>query len=451
MGVITGAGVPDSSWYYSCSLLVQDGCTPERRECQESEARMLDPTPSKDIASMLEPAPLSELLIQQPDVPGPFGNYYLLEHISTGGMAEIFRAAYTGLEGFERTVAIKMLLPSMSWDEMYHDMLVDEARICSLLNHANIVKVYDLGRVGHYLYIAMEYVRGKTLHRLFHRSQKSMTQLPLPMVCFVVMKICSALEYAHGRTDPDGQTLGIVHRDISLPNVIISYTGEVKLIDFGIAKATGRRNRTQKGILKGKYQYMSPEQVKGDEVDHRSDIFSTGTVLYELLTLCHPFRGDTPFQILSKIYHAEVPPPSQHKPDIPADLERIVLKAMARCPEDRFQSAGEFYDALQQFIFDHRQVYSSRKLSDFMSRSFGEELIEEQLSLARLSGQTPSARESWQTARPKTWTMPAIPSMQDFCSLRAAPAPFSDCETQDLRLELSPELANTSLTPSWHA
>ena len=215
--------------------------------------------------------------------PIKFGKYLLLERIAVGGMAEVFVAKAFGVEGFERLLAIKKILPTMGEDGEFISMFVDEARIAVQLSHANIVQVLELGKHDDNLYIAMEYISGRDLRQVIERFRKRAQPMPIPQVCLMVAEVCEALDYAHRKRDARGQPLGIVHRDVSPQNVIVSFEGETKLIDFGIAKAESRLQKTQAGILKGKFSYMSPEQVRGQAVDGRSDIFAAGILLWELI------------------------------------------------------------------------------------------------------------------------------------------------------------------------
>ena len=215
--------------------------------------------------------------------PIKFGNYLLLERIAVGGMAEVFVAKAFGVEGFERLLAIKKIVPTMGEDAEFIHMFVDEARIAVQLSHANIVQVLELGKHDENLYIAMEYISGRDLRQLIERFRKREQSVPVPQACLIVAEVCEALDYAHRKRDAQGRPLGIVHRDVSPQNVLVSFEGEVKLIDFGIAKAESRLQKTQSGILKGKFSYMSPEQVKGQPIDGRSDVFACGILLWELV------------------------------------------------------------------------------------------------------------------------------------------------------------------------
>jgi len=216
--------------------------------------------------------------------PVKFGKYYLLERINVGGMAEIFKAKSFGEAGFERLVAIKRILPSVAEDHEFITMFVDEAKLAGQLTHPNIAQIFELGKVNETYFIALEYVAGRDLRAVFERVKKRNERVPIPMACYCVMKLCEGLDYAHNKKDAAGRNLDLVHRDVSPQNILLSWDGDVKLIDFGIAKAASKSSRTQAGILKGKFGYMSPEQVRGQKVDRRSDVFAAGIVLYELLT-----------------------------------------------------------------------------------------------------------------------------------------------------------------------
>src|SRR3954470_19172056 len=197
-------------------------------------------------------------------------------------MAEVFKAKATGVEGFERMVAVKRILPSIAEDEEFITMFIDEAKIAVQLTHANVAQIFDLGRVDGSFFIALEYVHGKDLRAIFNRGRQRGELLPIPMSCYAIMKLCEGLDYAHNKRDATGGFLNLVHRDVSPQNILVSYEGEVKIIDFGIAKAAGRSHQTQAGILKGKFAYMSPEQVQGRSIDRRSDIFAVGNILFEM-------------------------------------------------------------------------------------------------------------------------------------------------------------------------
>ncbi|MBN2714629.1 MAG: protein kinase [Deltaproteobacteria bacterium] len=302
--------------------------------------------------------------------PVPFGKYYLLDRISVGGMAEVFKAKAFGVEGFERLLAVKRILPSIAEDEEFITMFIDEAKIAVQLNHANIARIDDLGKVGDSYFIAMEYVEGKDLRAIFDRMRKKAQTVPFAMAAYMIMKMCEGLDYAHNKKDGAGRDLNLVHRDVSPQNVLISFDGQVKLIDFGIAKAAGKAGKTQAGILKGKFGYMSPEQVRGMPLDRRSDIFAVGICLWELLTGERLFIGESDFSTLEKVRNVDIVPPSSFNKRIPAELEKIVLKALSKGVEERYQSAMDLHDDLQSYMYTSGSFFSRKDLAAFMQEVF---------------------------------------------------------------------------------
>ena len=317
---------------------------------------------------------LSRTTLSQPI---PFGKYYLLERVNVGGMAEVFKAKATGVEGFERLVAVKRILPSIAEDEEFITMFIDEAKIAVQLTHPNVAQIFDLGKVDDSYFIALEYVRGKDMRAVFNRGRQNHEPVPVPMACYVMMKVCEGLDYAHNKRDAAGQFLNLVHRDVSPQNLLVSYDGEVKIIDFGIAKAAGKVGKTQAGILKGKFGYMSPEQVQGLEIDRRSDIFGLGICLYETLTGERLFVAETDFATLEKVRNVEIMPPSTYNRRIPEELEQIVLRALARDPDQRPQTAMELHDELQSFMYTSGSFFGRKDLSAFMRRMFAEGIARE--------------------------------------------------------------------------
>src|SRR5215831_17393005 len=333
--------------------------------------------------------------------PVPFGKYYLLERINVGGMAEVFKAKTFGVEGFERLLAVKRILPNIAEDEEFITMFIDEAKIAVQLQHANIAQIFDLGKVDESFFIALEYVHGRDMRSIFDRMRNKGESLPIAMACYVTMQVCEGLDYAHNKRDGQGQELNLVHRDISPQNVLCGYDGEIKLIDFGIAKAAGKASKTQAGILKGKFGYMSPEQVRGLPIDRRSDIFSVGIVLYELLTNERLFVGESDFSTLEKVRNVEIMPPSSYNKKIPEELERIVLKVLAKDPEDRYQNAIDLHDDLQALLHSIGQFYSRKDLSAWMKKIFAAEIEEDSAKLEQFrqlapprAAAEPSARRS---------------------------------------------------------
>jgi serine/threonine protein kinase len=307
-----------------------------------------------------------------------FGKYILLERINVGGMAEVYKAKTVGVEGFEKIVAIKRILPSVAEDEEFIEMFVDEAKITSQLSHANLAQTFDLGKIDDTYYIAMEYVSGKDLRAVFERMKRRGERMPPPLCAYAMARVCEGLDYAHRKRDPNGSELNIVHRDVTPQNIVLSFEGEVKLIDFGIAKAANKITKTQAGILKGKFGYMSPEQVRGLPLDRRSDIFAAGVVLYELCTGERLFAGSSDFSVLEKVQQAKVTPPSQVEPSIPPKLERVMLKALAREPEDRYQQAADLAADLTRFLLELQPRNATRDdLTAFMKATFPDDLIRE--------------------------------------------------------------------------
>ncbi|HVZ72853.1 MAG TPA: serine/threonine-protein kinase, partial [Polyangia bacterium] len=296
-------------------------------------------------------------------------------------MAEVFKAKTFGVEGFERLLAVKRILPNIAEDEEFIAMFIDEAKIAVQLQHANIAQIFDLGKVEDSYFIALEHVHGKDLRSIFDRMRGKREVMPIAQACWITMQVCEGLDYAHNKRDAQGRELHLVHRDISPQNVLIGYEGEVKLIDFGIAKAAGKASKTQAGILKGKFGYMSPEQVRGLPIDRRSDIFSVGIVMYELLTNERLFVGESDFSTLEKVRNVEILPPSSYNKQIPEALERIVLKALAKDPEDRYQNAIDLHDDLQAFLHKTGGFYSRKDLSAWMKKVFAVEIEEDSAKL----------------------------------------------------------------------
>ncbi|MCX4245856.1 serine/threonine-protein kinase [Paraliomyxa miuraensis] len=311
------------------------------------------------------------------NLPTQYGPYLLLERVSVGGMAEVYKAKEYGVEGFERTVAVKRILPHVAEDDEFIAMFKDEAKIAVQLNHGNIAQIYNLGNEQDSFYIALEYVAGRDLRAIFQRAQQMGQPMPVAQACYIIMKICEGLDYAHNKKDKYNRPLSIVHRDVSPPNILVSFEGEVKLIDFGVAKAAGRASRTQAGILKGKFGYMSPEQVRGMPLDRRSDVFSVGVVLFEILVGQRLFQAETDFATLEKVRAVDVPRPTQVNPNIPKPLENIIFKALTREPEQRYQSAIELHDELQAFMFAQGLFYSRKDLAAWMRENYHREIEQE--------------------------------------------------------------------------
>src|SRR5262245_32948502 len=296
-------------------------------------------------------------------------------------MAEVFKAKSYGVEGFEKIIAIKRILPTMGEDRDFIKMFIDEAKIAGQLAHANICQIFELGRIDGAHFIAMEYIWGKDLLQIQNRLRKIKQAMPVPMACFCIAKVLEGLDYAHRKRDPLGRPLEIVHRDCSPQNVLVSYEGEVKVIDFGIAKATSRNSRTMAGVLKGKFGYMSPEQVRGLPLDRRSDIFALGTMLYECLTSERLFQGETDFSTLEKVRNVDIQRPREINPNIPEAVERVILKALAKDVDDRYQWCNEMLADLQQYLMSQDVVFTAKSLSSWLKEVFAQEIERERQQL----------------------------------------------------------------------
>ena len=289
-------------------------------------------------------------------------------------MAELYKAKRTGVEGFQKIVAIKKILPHLADDEEFIAMFADEAKLAAQLNHPNIIHIYDLGKIqaGGY-FIAMEYVDGRDLRGIQKSAHELGVPLPVPLAVYVASKVASALDYAHRRRDAEGHDLNIVHRDVSPQNILISYEGDIKLCDFGIAKAASKASQTQSGALKGKLQYMSPEQAWGKPIDRRSDLFSLGVVLHELLTGDRLFRGDTDIQVLEKVRNADLSPPSRRNPEVPRNLDNVVLRALAKDPDDRYANASDLLRDLDSVLYSYTPAPGSADVAIYLHRLQAEE------------------------------------------------------------------------------
>lgn len=304
-----------------------------------------------------------------------FGSYQLIRKIAQGGMAEVFLAERQGeIGGFSKQVAIKRIYEHLAEDPELITMFFDEARIAAQLNHPSIVQIYDLGEIENFFYIAMEFVHGKDLRSLCERGLQVNNFIPLPLAVKVVAEAAAGLHYAHTRGDSSGQPLNIVHRDVSPQNVLIAMNGSVKVCDFGIAKAEERLTHTKTGQFKGKFAYMSPEQVIGDgrKLDQRSDIFSLGIVLYEITVCTRLFRGKNDYDTIRMVAEAEVTPPTAVRRGFPAELERIIMKALAPEAKDRYQSAEQMQIDLEEWLVEQRAKTSPVHLARYMAEIFPE-------------------------------------------------------------------------------
>ncbi|MEM9070623.1 MAG: serine/threonine-protein kinase [Myxococcota bacterium] len=338
------------------------------------------------------------------NLPRSLGPYTLLRRIAVGGMAEVYVAKARGVGGFEKLVAIKLIHPQFSEDDHFVQMLVDEAKLSVLLNHANIGQTFDLGHLpntGTY-FIVMEYIDGADGYKLLKRAAAKRATIPIDVCVYLMSEVCKGLDYAHRKRDVAGAPLNIVHRDISPQNVLISLAGEVKIVDFGIAKAAMRSGQTEVGVIKGKYYYMSPEQAWADPVDNRSDIFSTGIVLYEFLTGKMLYEEENLPRLLDAVRKANITPPSRLRPDIPPELDEIIMRSLAKHPAARYPSAHEFGEALTRFLYKRQPNFTSARLADLMASLFPKEhppskavpISTESLEAMKLSEFRPDVRKS---------------------------------------------------------
>ncbi|MCC7072905.1 MAG: protein kinase [Deltaproteobacteria bacterium] len=307
-------------------------------------------------------------------LPRKFDRYELLKKLATGGMAEIFLAKQSGLEGFEKVVVLKRILPHLAQDEEFVSMFLDEARIAAKLSHPNVVQIYDLGKADGTYYIAMEYVSGRNVQHLIGKAQQRGEMTPVEHVCRILAGVCDGLHYAHSRKDYDGTPLNIVHRDISPQNILVSFAGGVKVVDFGIAKASTQLAQTRAGVLKGKYAYMSPEQVRGARVDHRSDLFAVGLVMYEMLTGVRAFERDSSLKTLKAIVQEKPLNPRELNPDVPMEVVKLLSKALEKNPDRRYKTAQEMQLALEDYLEASPKKSNNVRLSRYMFDIFDDEL-----------------------------------------------------------------------------
>ncbi len=292
--------------------------------------------------------------------------------LAAGGMARIYIGRSTGIGSFERHVVLKLITPERANDHTAVQMFLDEARLAASLNHQNVAQVFEVGEDAGIHYLAMEYVHGQDLRAVLAKAGSQGTRIPQELALTVVAGAAAGLNHAHERRGPDGVPLGIVHRDVSPSNIMIGYDGAVKLLDFGIAKATARSVETQSGIIKGKFAYMAPEQCRGRDVDRRSDVFSLGIILYEVSTQHRCFRADSDFDTMHRIVTGDVVRPTRLVQGYPQALEAVVMKALAVDPQQRYQSAGLLLEALEAFAVSSRMSLSTMGLGRFMRDMFGE-------------------------------------------------------------------------------
>jgi len=349
-------------------------------------------------------------------------SYEILAKLAMGGMAEIFLARGASAAGVERYVVLKRVLRHRANEEGFIKMFLDEARLAAQLQHPNIAQVYDIGKLGDSYFFTMEYVHGETVRTLLQRSHALRRPIPIGSVLSVVAGSAAGLHHAHDRKGMDGKPLGIVHRDVSPSNLMVSYEGTVKVVDFGVAKAAHRDTETRSGTVKGKITYMSPEQCKGGDMDRRSDLFSLGIVMWEMLTTERLFRRNSDFENMQAIVAEDVPPPSSLRPEIPPEIDGIVMKLLAKRVADRFQTADEVHEAIENAAVRTGSALSAASLGRFMRELFG---------------QRPEPWIELQTndAHPEAFTVTSEPISPN--NLRPSPE-----DELDMKLSSIPELPN---------
>ncbi|MDP7039540.1 MAG: serine/threonine-protein kinase, partial [Myxococcota bacterium] len=321
-------------------------------------------------------------------MPEKFGNYSILRKIATGGMAGVYLAKHSGVGGFERLVCIKRILPHLGEQEDFVKMFMDEARIAANLLHPNIAQIYEIDRVDGDYFIAMEYVHGQDVRKIYNQEVSRGQAMGMEPAARIIAGAASGLDYAHQQSNLDGQPLSIVHRDISPQNILVTYNGHVKLVDFGVAKAAGKMAETRSGVLKGKYSYMSPEQAMGDKVDARTDIFALGITLYEVTTGTRLFKKETDLETLHSVIECDVTHPSEIMHDYDRHLEAIILKALAKDRDDRYDTAGQMADELENFLGRRKYPLGSGRLGEYMQDLFADTLADEALFGGRLWEET---------------------------------------------------------------
>ena len=316
--------------------------------------------------------------------PERFGRYVLLDRIGSGGMAEVFKAVMPGAQGFRQTFVVKRILAERSRAADFVDMFVQEARIGSLLSHPNIVQVFDFGNVGGDYFLAMEYLRGRDVQALMRKLRHENLLMPVPVGAFIAHEVAACLGYAHDLVGPDGKRLNIVHRDVSPSNIMCLRTGGVKLLDFGIAKAAGDNSEnTEQGLFKGKLAYVAPERIKNEPLDGRVDLFGLGVVLWEMLAGRRLFRGKSELETLNNVLEMKVRPPSALRPDIPASLDAVVLRALERDRSKRYPNGQAMADDLEAVL--RETGFHSRMLPDLLREAFGSDLSKSQGSLSMVT------------------------------------------------------------------
>jgi serine/threonine-protein kinase len=326
--------------------------------------------------------------------PVSFGKYTLLERIAVGGMAEVFLAMQAGVEGFEKWLAIKRIRPHLSNEEAFIKMFLNEAKLAAQLQHPNIVQIYDLGHVQDSYFIAMEYISGRDMSRVIPKAEKMGIPFPLEYALAIAASVLDGLAYAHPRADAYGVPLNIVHRDVTPENIMVGWNGNVKILDFGIAKAATQSDQTRAGEIKGKLSYMSPEQAMGKSLDARSDLFALGIVLYEWVTGYRLFTGENEMAILKSIIDGKIYPPSYFREDVPERIEEILMRALMKNRDERYQSARDMQLDILQWFTEVGFTPTSLHLANFLKQIFGDEIAAEQKALASAAASARRAANS---------------------------------------------------------
>ncbi len=309
-----------------------------------------------------------------------FGRYQLVRKLATGGMGQVYLARQKGPVGFEKVLVVKRLLPHLCEEQDFIHMFFDEARIAAHLNHPNIAQIFDLGDVEGQYFIAMEHVHGESLRAVNELSLKTKLGFPLGLKLRVIADAAAGLDFAHRARSPKGKELHLIHRDVSPQNILLGFNGSVKVIDFGVAKATGKISSTGTGIIKGKYAYMSPEQARGREIDGRSDIFGLGVILYELLTEKRLFKRDSDNATLKAVVTEKVPAPSKVVKGLPKALDAVLAKALEKNAEDRYQTAADLQLALEEVMTAQRLPGTSAHLASWLRQLYPVESAEDVLA-----------------------------------------------------------------------
>ncbi len=394
-----------------------------------------------------------------------YGRYRLLKKLATGGMAEVFLAQQKGLEGFEKLLVIKRILPHLADDQEFVSMFLNEARIAARFNHPNIVQIYDLGKEEDTYFIAMEFIHGEDLGRIMRKAWQARAWIPVPIALRIIASVCEGLYYAHTKTDEHGNPLKVVHRDISPQNIIVSFDGNVKVLDFGIARAADQVSTTRSGAIKGKYAYMSPEQASGKVVDHRSDIFAVGLVLFELLTGMRPLKRENDIMTLKAAVDCRFPRCSEVA-NVAPEVDPLVQRALAKLADDRYPDARAFQMAIENCLVEHRLNASTIQISEMMRELFEDRLAEE----ARIGEPVVLRSETGSAPVPPSYTgssnkvlLPRLPTKRGLVAVESSPDKppplprIASAEWENLASASGPEevssadIIDASDEPEWEA